>query len=130
MIFFYLGFLSQKSTIHRRAGEGGGYFFHSSLPLPPASYKENTEKIRETITPIVGTNKLCVSKHYIETSQGQQEKSCRSRNCDLRKSSRTIVVLSEGGDKNLKNQLQNAPGFIVLVLFFFWFVFVVFQDKL
>ena len=35
--FFYLGFLSRTFTIHRTAGEGGGYFFNSSLPLRPAS---------------------------------------------------------------------------------------------
>ena len=35
--FFYLGFLSRTFTIHRTAGEGGGYLFNSSLPLAPAS---------------------------------------------------------------------------------------------
>ena len=35
--FFYLGFLSRPFTNHRTAGEGGGHFFNSSLPLPPAS---------------------------------------------------------------------------------------------
>ena len=35
--FFYLGFLSQSFTNHRTAGEGGGHFFNSSLPLPHAS---------------------------------------------------------------------------------------------
>ena len=35
--FFYLGFLSRTFTTHRIAGEGGGYLFNSSLPLPPAS---------------------------------------------------------------------------------------------
>ena len=35
--FFYLGFLSQTFTIHKIAGEEGGYLFNSSLPLPPAS---------------------------------------------------------------------------------------------
>ena len=35
--FFYLGFLSPALAIHRTVGEGGGYFFNSSLPLPPAS---------------------------------------------------------------------------------------------
>ena len=35
--FFYLGFLSPAFTIHRTVGEGGDYFFNSSLPLPPAS---------------------------------------------------------------------------------------------
>ena len=36
--FFYLGFLSQITfTNHRTAGEGGGHFFNSSLPLPPTS---------------------------------------------------------------------------------------------
>ena len=35
--FSYLGFLSRTFTIHRTAGEGGGYLFNSSLPLPPAS---------------------------------------------------------------------------------------------
>ena len=35
--FFYLGFLSRTFTNHRTAGEGGGHFFNSSLPLSPAS---------------------------------------------------------------------------------------------
>ena len=35
--FFYLSFLSRTFTIHRTAGDGGGYLFNSSLPLPPAS---------------------------------------------------------------------------------------------
>ena len=36
--FFYLGFLSQITFMnHRAAGEGGGHFFNSSLPLPSAS---------------------------------------------------------------------------------------------
>ena len=34
--FFFLGFLLQTFTNHRAAEEGGGYFFNSSLPLPPA----------------------------------------------------------------------------------------------
>ena len=32
-VFFYLGFLSQPFTNHRTAGEGGGQFFNSSLPM-------------------------------------------------------------------------------------------------
>ena len=35
--FFYLDFLSRTFTNHRTAGEGGGQFFNSSIPLPPAS---------------------------------------------------------------------------------------------
>ena len=35
--FFYLGFLSGTFTIYRTAGEGGGYLFNSSLPLPTTS---------------------------------------------------------------------------------------------
>ena len=35
--FFYLCFLLRTFTIHETAGEGGGYLFNSSLPLPPAS---------------------------------------------------------------------------------------------
>ena len=36
--FFYLGFLSRTFTIHKTAGEGGGYlFFNPFLPLPSAS---------------------------------------------------------------------------------------------
>ena len=35
--FFYLGFLSWTFTIHRAAGEGGGYLFNSSLTVSPAS---------------------------------------------------------------------------------------------
>ena len=37
IFFFYLGFLSRTFTNLRTAGEGGGHFFNSSLPLPPAS---------------------------------------------------------------------------------------------
>ena len=36
--FFYVGFLSRTFTNHRTAGEGGGCFFNSSLPLPSASH--------------------------------------------------------------------------------------------
>ena len=36
-IFFYLGFLSRTFTIYRIAGKGGGSFYDSCLPLPPAS---------------------------------------------------------------------------------------------
>ena len=32
--FFYRDFLSLPFTNHRTVGEGGGYFFNSSLPLP------------------------------------------------------------------------------------------------
>ena len=35
--FFLSGFLSLTFTIHRAAGEGGGYLFNSSLPIPPTS---------------------------------------------------------------------------------------------
>ena len=34
--FFHLGSLRQIFTIHRTAGEGKGYLFNSSLPLPLA----------------------------------------------------------------------------------------------
>ena len=34
--FFYLGFLSRTFANHRTAGEVGGHFFNSSLPLPHA----------------------------------------------------------------------------------------------
>ena len=37
LFFFCLNFLSQTLMIHREEGEGGGYLFNSSLPLPPAS---------------------------------------------------------------------------------------------
>ena len=37
VVFFYLGFFSQLFTNHRTAGEEGGHFFNSSLPLPPVS---------------------------------------------------------------------------------------------
>ena len=36
-IFFYQAFLSSTFANHRTAGERGGDFFNSSLPLPPAS---------------------------------------------------------------------------------------------
>ena len=35
--FFYVDFLSRTFTNHRPAGEGGGHFINSSLPLLPAS---------------------------------------------------------------------------------------------
>ena len=34
---FYLVFFSPTFTNHRAAGEGGGHFCNSSLPLPAAS---------------------------------------------------------------------------------------------
>ena len=37
VVVLCLGFLSRTFTIHRTAGEGRGYLFNSSLPLPPAS---------------------------------------------------------------------------------------------
>ena len=37
LLFLQLGFLSRTFTIHRTAGEGGGYLFKSSLPLPLSS---------------------------------------------------------------------------------------------
>ena len=38
LIYFFLsGFFSRTFTIHRTVGEGGGYFFNFSLPLPSAS---------------------------------------------------------------------------------------------
>ena len=36
VFFLYLGFPLQTFTNHRIAVEGGGQFFNSSLPLPPA----------------------------------------------------------------------------------------------
>ena len=36
-LFFLTGFFSRRFRNHRTAGEGGGYFFNSSLPLSPAS---------------------------------------------------------------------------------------------
>ena len=35
--FFCLDFLSRRFTIHRTAGEGGGYSCNFMLPLPPSS---------------------------------------------------------------------------------------------
>ena len=37
LVHTILGFLSRIFTIHRTAEEEGGYFFNSSLPLPPVS---------------------------------------------------------------------------------------------
>ena len=37
LFMFYVGFLSQPFTNHMTAGEGGGHFFNSSLPLPSGS---------------------------------------------------------------------------------------------
>ena len=36
-LFFYQGFFSRTLTNHMTAEEGGGHFFNSSLPIPPAS---------------------------------------------------------------------------------------------
>ena len=37
MFVFNFGFLSRTFTIYSTSGEGEGYFFNSSIPLPPAS---------------------------------------------------------------------------------------------
>ena len=39
IFFFCLGFLSRTFMNHRTAGEGGGHFFNSLLPLPPTSQR-------------------------------------------------------------------------------------------
>ena len=36
----YMAFLSRIFTIHRKAGEGGGYLLISFLPLPPALHTQ------------------------------------------------------------------------------------------
>ena len=59
MIFFYLGFLSQTFTNHRTAGEGGGHFFNSPLPLPPASQKVYRELGLESVQPRRWYVKFC-----------------------------------------------------------------------
>ena len=46
-IFFYLGLLSETISNYKTAREGGGHFFNSSLPLPPAS---QTSDISRAIT--------------------------------------------------------------------------------
>ena len=86
--FFYLGFLSRTFTIHGTAGEGGGYLFNSSLPLPPASQTfrhypgdycreltsahswqpdSNREPLvseRKSLTTKLRATKLCTSKYW------------------------------------------------------------------
>ena len=50
--FFYLGFLSRTFTNHRTAGEVGGHFFNSSLPLPPASQLDISQAITAESSPL------------------------------------------------------------------------------
>ena len=52
LIFFYWGFLSQPFMNHRTAGEGGGHFFNSSLPLPLASQADISQVITAESSPL------------------------------------------------------------------------------
>ena len=61
--FFFLGFLSRRFTIHRRAGEGGVYLFNSSLPLPPAS--QTLRRISRVI--ISESSPLCIASSWTRT---------------------------------------------------------------
>ena len=54
--------------------------------------KENINKNRETITPIVDIKKLCVSKYSIERLQGQHKKSSRSRKSGLTNSGNLVEL--------------------------------------
>ena len=49
---FYLGFLSQTFTIHRKSGDGREYLFNSSLPLPPASQTDISQAITAESSPL------------------------------------------------------------------------------
>ena len=61
MLFFlfYVGFLSQTFTNHKTAGERGGHFCNSSLPLPPASASYWPDSNRE---PLVSERKSQTTK--------------------------------------------------------------------
>ena len=50
--FFYLGFLSRIFTIRRTAGERGGYFFKSSLPLSPGPHIDISQVITAESSPL------------------------------------------------------------------------------
>ena len=51
--FLFLGLLSRTVTIRKTAGEGGGYLFNSSLPLPPASQTLNHWVARRSTQPFI-----------------------------------------------------------------------------
>ena len=65
--FFYLGFLSRIFTNHRTAGEGGGHFFNSLLPLSPASL--TSQAITADISPlhIASNRESLVTTNYLTT---------------------------------------------------------------
>ena len=72
------------------------------------THRQNIKKTRENATPIVDTKKLYVSKYYIERSQRQNKKLCRSRNYGLTNSGNLVETLQhkvKGGNKNLEKQL-------------------------
>ena len=87
-------------------------------------HKENIKKTRETITPIVDTKKVCVSKHSIEISQRQHKKSSRSRKRGLTNSGNLVEIIKrrvEGGDKNLEK-----PASLCLIIYSFCLDFFLF----
>ena len=58
------------------------------------STHENIKKGRETITPIVDTKKLCMSKNSTEKSQRQHKKLSRSRKNGLTNSGNLVEILN------------------------------------
>ena len=68
ILFFYQGFLSQTLTTHRTAGEGRGYLFNSSRPLPPASHLDINRAITTESSPmhIAGSRTRTVNHYPID----------------------------------------------------------------
>ena len=58
------------------------------------STHENIKKARETITPIVDTKKLCMSKNPTERSQRQHKKLSRSRKSGITNSRNLVEILN------------------------------------
>ena len=95
MLFFffvYLGFLSRPFTIQREAGEGRGYLFNSSLPLPPASqilrnwpsdyWRELTSAHRQQLD---SYQQLLVSKRKFPITKLRVQKKLMVKNLKFRK---------------------------------------------
>ena len=143
---FYVGFLSRGFTNHRTVGEGAGYFFNSSLTLPPVSqvprhqpgdcctgltsaHSQQSDSNREPLVskPKSLTTKLCALKESWNSAL------YRTYSVEKRSSERvyfsksyysfTIIALSIKYISNLHHKFYNnifkmTPDRILLMLIF------------
>ena len=107
VFIFYPGFFSQTFTIHRTAGEGGGYLFSFSLPLPTVS---------QTLRHQAGD--YC---RELASARSQQPDSRRGSSASERKSASyaSLPFALQRCSRKLQKQRIFSKNFITAILWIF-----------